>query len=107
MERVNVKGDQSIASILLYLNGGNNEVHFDDTFAIMVRDVAFVLKTDLLECILLTAFTFICYFSFYCKDVFGGPNNGEFFAFKVTCTSTVHYQNVYLFCCLRCVYRHI
>lgn len=61
-----MKGDQSIASILLYLNEGNNQVHFDDTFAIMVRDVAFVLKTtDLLECILLTAFTFYLLFLFF------------------------------------------
>ena len=33
LERVNIESDQSIDNLLLYLNEGNNSVHFDDLIA--------------------------------------------------------------------------
>ena len=33
LERVNIESDQSITSLLLYLNEGNNSAHFDDLIA--------------------------------------------------------------------------
>ena len=36
LERVNIMGDQLITQLVLFLNGGNNSVHFDDAIASMV-----------------------------------------------------------------------
>lgn len=35
LERINLDGTASITSVLLYLNGGENSVHFDDTISVM------------------------------------------------------------------------
>jgi hypothetical protein len=35
LERINLDETASVTSLLLYLNGGENNVHFDDTFAVM------------------------------------------------------------------------
>jgi hypothetical protein len=35
LERINLGKDQSITTLLLYLNGGENAVHFDDTICTM------------------------------------------------------------------------
>ncbi len=51
IERVNIdKVTQSITSLVLYLNEGNNEVHFDDTIGTMVRIFVFRLFVFCVSC---------------------------------------------------------
>lgn len=72
LERINIDSTASITSLLLYLNGGENSVHFDDTIAVTVSRLVFISRS--ISFVDSRISLFILH-----QDVFGGDDNDSFY----------------------------